>query len=79
VIRFRDINCSRCGKVAEELPEGVSIRYSRFARHDEAGIFTCVACDHCYEHNYPYRKFRDESEYREFMAECGEVVDEEGY
>jgi len=52
----RIIECAGgCGKTVD-LPEGMSIEHTPFARFDSYGIYTGQYCDCCYERNYPYRK-----------------------
>lgn len=53
------IVCKGCQK-EDDISDWGNLRdahkYHEWVRSDAHGIYTGVYCEHCYEHNYPYRK-----------------------
>lgn len=50
-------NFDKCGN-QEEVTSYREIQHHPWMRSDAYGLCTGLYCDHCYEHDYPYRRDR---------------------
>jgi len=64
------VTCNGCQK-HEQVDSWQDVKYHNWQRYDAYGLSTGIYCDHCYEHNYPYRKDR----YFD-PSYCGERMDD---
>jgi hypothetical protein len=70
---FHTAHCQKCGKELGEYTGRLS--HSEYAQYDKSGIYCGIYCDDCFNEVYVSNQFDSQTEYEEYLNDCGEDVD----